>query len=256
MIVRDTKTDPDFGNVFKFEHVDVPLVGVNNQCFLNVTKYCNFDMQKLDDEICLALSSIDLTKYPTVSGVMPPNMTNNSSKELFENEVMYNYTGNREVLKTMTPMQKRKYLFFKHKVLLPWFFILDLKPNLFKTKNKDVTKWDSISEKFSYTKSCIEKMPFSEIGRVVIYGSWPEAKVPCHRDAEPNGDFDHHINFNPGGHRPVYVFDSISNTKHYLPDDHLFYAYNTRDYHGVDPLPYFSYTVRVDGVYDSTKIKI
>jgi hypothetical protein len=255
MIVIDTKKDADFGNVYKFEHIDVPLVGVNGDYFLNLSEHCNFDMQRMDDEICLALSSIDLTKYPTVVGVIPPKLMDGEVK-LFENDVMYNYDGNREVLKDMTAMQKRKYLFFKHKALLPWFFILDLKPNLFKTKNKNVTEWDALSEKFQYTRECIMNMPFSEVGRVVIYGSWPGAEVPCHRDAPVTGEFDHHINFNPGGYRQVYVYDSISNTKHYLPEDYSFYAYNTRDYHGVEPLIHFSYTVRVDGIYDSTKIKI
>jgi Rieske 2Fe-2S family protein len=148
-------------------------------------------------------------------------------------------------------MQRRKYLFFKHKTLLPWFFVLDLKSNTFFDRNLDLGPWNDIINQLPYTKQCIESLPFSQIGRVVIYGSWPEASVPCHRDWIPDGEFHHHINFNPGGYRPVYIYDPTTNTKHHLPNDYKLYAYQTTDYHGVDPLPYFSYTIRVDGIFNS-----
>lgn len=102
---------------------------------------------------------------------------------------------------------------------------------------------------FPILRDCIEKLPFSEIGRVVIYGSWAESRVACHRDTPPSKVYAHHINFNPGGYRPVYVYDPLTQTKHFLPPDFKFYAYNTSDYHGVDPISHFSYTVRVDGTY-------
>ena len=134
--------------------------------------------------------------------------------------------------------------------------ILDLKPNFFKTKTKDLYPWNPIMDIMPYTKSCIEQLPFKEIGRVVIYGSWPEARVPCHRDVSSKVNFDHHINFNPGGYRQVYVYDSIDDKKVYLPEDYLLYAYNTSDYHGVEPSNRFSYTVRVDGIYTDEALEL
>jgi hypothetical protein len=54
---------------------------------------------------------------------------------------------------------------------------------------------------------------------------------------------------NPGGYRPVYVYDSKNNQKVYLDADSRLYAYNVRDFHGVDAVNRFSYTVRIDGEY-------
>lgn len=256
MNLVDTRNDDVFGKLYKFEHTDTPIMGIGGQDFVDFTTHCQFDMERMDDEICMALSQIDLTKYPTVSGMMPPKMRDANPYVNFENQVLFDYDGDKEIYRNMSHMQRRKHLFFKKRITLPWFFILDLKPNMFHTRQKDLYDWDDVSKLFPYLRECIELMPFDEIGRVVIYGSWPDAPVPCHRDEPPSNSYAEHINFNPGGYRPVYLYDSVLDKKRYLPRNHLFYAYNTTDYHGVDPLPYFAYTVRVDGTYDRTKIKI
>jgi hypothetical protein len=250
MKVVDSKDDSNFGKLYNWEHSDTPIIGINGKHFLDFTSENLYDFDKIDDEICLALAKSDLQKIPTVQGVMPPKLKTNMPNHDFENQVMYNYSGDRSVLSDLCTQGKRKYLFFKHKSLLPWYFILELKPNIFKTKNKDLYPWDDIINTMPHTKSFIESLPFKEIGRVVIYGSWPDSKVYCHRDNPPTENFSHHINFNPGGYRPVYVYDSINDKKYYLPRTHKIYAYNTTDYHGVDPVAHFSYTVRVDGIYN------
>jgi hypothetical protein len=254
MKVVDIKNDDVFGTVYKFEHTADPINGIDGKMFHDFSELCPFDMQKIDDEVCLALSEIELTKYPTVNGVSPPKEKEAKPHIVFEHEALYDYQGDKEIFKNMTPMQRRKFMFFKKQITLPWFFILDLKPNLFKTRQLDLQEWNDISEKFPYLRQCIEQMPFEQIGRVVIYGSWPGADVPCHRDDLPSKEFGHHINFNPGGYRPAYIYDADTGEKHYLPSDHKFYAFNTTDYHGVDSMPVFTYTIRVDGIYDKYKI--
>ena len=254
MKIVDIKHDDIFGDVYKFEHTNDPITGINGKLFYDFTPYCNFDMERLDEEICIALSDIELTKYPTVPGVIPPAIRDSEPCARLEHEVLYEYDGDKSVLADMTIMQRRKYLFFKKQILVPWFFVLDLKPIVFITRHLDLNPWNDIVTKFPYLKECVEKMPFLEIGRVVIYGSWSDAKVPCHRDDIPSSQFGHHINFNPGGYRPVYLYEPNTNEKFYLPHDYKFYSYNTTDYHGVDAMPHFTYTVRVDGVYNDTII--
>lgn len=247
------KKDEVFGTIYKSEHVDVPLNGINGQLFVNFD--FDFDMQAMDEEICLGLSKADTFKIPTVPGQIPPALKTHAN-DLFEFDYLWNYVGDKEKFFGMDYQQIRKYLFYSKQISLPWYFILELKPNQFLQKTKSNSDWNKTSKLFPYTKSCIEQMPFKEIGRVVIYGSWPNSHVPAHRDYVPSKQSDNHINFNPGGYRPVYVYDSIKNEKHYLPQDYKFYAYNTTDYHGVDAVPTFSYTVRVDGTYDLTKVKL
>lgn len=253
--IVDIKNDDTFGQIINLKHVDTPINGVNGVPFLSLDKFCNFDIERMNDEICLALAKTDTFKTPTVPGKIPPSLKTHDN-DVYEYDVLYNYDGDKTIFEGMDYQQIRKYLFYKQQITLPWYFVLDLKPNKFLTKNQDLEPWNEISNLFPYTKYCIEQMPFSEIGRVVIYGTWPDSKVSCHRDNIPSKEFDHHINFNPGGYRPVYVYDSINNRKLYLPKDYKFYAYNTSDYHGVDPVSNFSYTVRVDGKFDLTKVQL
>lgn len=255
MIPLKVKKDKTFGMIYNFEHKDIEINGINGKKFVSFDNLCSFDTDRMDEEICLGLSKIDTFKVPSVGGKIPPKLKNNDN-DVYEFDILYDYDGDKSKFKDMDYQQIRKYFFYKKQINLPWYFIVDLKPNNFLKKSKDLEPWNAVSDLFPYTKSCIEQMPFKEIGRVVIYGSWPESQVTCHRDNLPTKNFEHHINFNPGGYRPVYIYDSINNTKHYLPKDYKFYAYNTTDYHGVDPLPTFSYTVRVDGTFDLTKVKI
>ena len=251
--IVDIKKDETFGTVYNIKHVDVPINGINDNTFLEFK--LDFDLERMDEEICLALAKIDTFKVPTVPGKIPPKLKTHEN-DVYEYDVLYDYDGDRSIFEGMDYQQIRKYFFYKKRITLPWYFVVELKPNKLLSKTKDLGPWSEISDLFPYTKYCIEQMPFEEIGRVVIYGSWPNSQVPCHRDNIPTKEFDHHINFNPGGYRPVYIYDSVNDTKHYLPEDYKFYAYNTTDYHGVDPQPHFTYTVRVDGKYDLTKVKL
>jgi hypothetical protein len=252
--MKESTLDSDF--FLKTTFIPTEITGINESPFVDFTTSCNFDFEKMDEEICMGLATTNLDKLPMVGGVIPPKLREREIDGEFELSILANYSGNKSVFSKMSPMEIRKYLFFKHKNVVPWYFILDLKPNVFKTKTQDLYPWADIIEKFQYTKQCIEELPFTEIGRVVIYGSWPEARVPCHKDRLMIGNFDHHINFNPGGYRPIYVYDSLNDKKVFLPKDYKLYAYNTSDYHGVDPLPHFSYTIRVDGVYNEIGLNL
>jgi hypothetical protein len=250
MRVLDIKEDPLFGKTYKFEEDIILPYGIDGNMFLDFTsKVPDINFEELDFEICYGLSKINLDKMPMVSGCVPQKIKESEINGLFESEAMYYYDEDKSKLSSLNTNEMRKFLFFRKKTIVPWYFILELKPNIFRTKNKDLYPWDEKISLFPNLKECIEKLPFSEIGRVVIYGSWSESRVSCHRDTPPTSNYSHHINFNPGGYRPVYVYDPVNNTKHYLPSDYKFYAYNTSDYHGVDPLPHFSYTVRVDGIF-------
>jgi hypothetical protein len=227
-----------------FSHFDNNIVGINGKPFVNFE--IEGDMEWMDDEICMALAKADLTKLPMVAGEKPPGMYENRPpfEQDVEKEDWYD-----------DHMVHRRYQIFKRKTDGPWMFIVDLKPNMFRTKDQDLYDWLPISNEMPYLKKFIsDKLPLKEIGRVVIYGSWSDSLVPCHRDSPSTEDFSHHINFNPGGYRPVYLYDPIEKTKKYLPEDYKFYAYNVTDYHGVDSLPHFSYTVRVDGKYNDDLI--
>jgi hypothetical protein len=246
------KQDSQLGDITYFAHESTDILGVNGRPWFDLTHTVDLDYQRMDDEICMYLSQADLSQLPMTNGQMPPSLR--ISDKTFEHEYLYNLQD--EHLKTLIAdwhyNRRRKYLFFKNKIIQPWNFIVTLKPNEFVSKCEDLFPWiEDMDTHLPYTKSAILQMPFDAIGRVVIYGSWPETTVPCHRDAVPQAFNEHHINLNPGGYRPVYLYDSNRNIKNYLPKSHKLYAFNTTDYHGVDAMDRFSYIVRIDGRYRS-----
>lgn len=248
------KRDEVLGNLKFWRHHQLPVAGINNQTFVDFTHFTNdWDFKKIDDEICIGLSLTDTTNIPMVSGEMPPEILEQYNGRVFEGEYFWNLEEeeDKRIIKDMTINQRRKYLLFKNKIILPWYFISVLKPNKFATKSEDLYPWEDFVDLYMpYTKNCLLKLPFKQIGRVVIYSSLPNIEVPCHRDDVFDSHRDHHINLNPGGYRPVYVYDSIRKNKIYLNQSYKAYAYNVRDYHGVDGTNQFSYTIRVDGEYN------
>lgn len=250
MKITDDKKDSKFGRLVKCQHEPLPLLGIDGKPFIDYSQYVReWDMDGIDEELCLMMSKHPLDKYPKVVGSQPPELKYGE----FEDPVMYDYREQMssfdDKLDDMSYMEVRKYFHFRHKTVIPWFFIIDLKPSLFEDKHLDTTQWSDIADKTPYTRHCIEKLPFKQIGRVVIYGSWTNSCVPCHRDMLPTKTPERIINFNPGGYRPIYVYDSLNKKKHYLPKQCKAHSYNTSDYHGVDSVPHFSYTVRVDGSF-------
>ena len=254
MKITHDKHDSTFGRLVKAEHEKLPITGLkpDGYPFKDYTQHVtDWDMDGIDEELCLMFAKHPLNKYPKVVGSQPPELKQNE----FEDHIIYDLSEDmssfdRDLYDGMDSNEIRKYFHFRHKTTLPWFFIIDLKPSMFNDKHIDNTPWSDIAKmQTPYTKHCIEKLPFKEIGRVVIYGSWSNSIVPCHRDSLPTEDCDQIINFNPGGYRPVYVYDSLRSKKVHLNKDWKAYSYNTTDYHGVDSVPHFSYTVRVDGSF-------
>lgn len=225
-----------------FESGDHPIKGFFGQNFLKFD--IDADMERMDEEICRALARSNREYIATVGGTKAANV-DELNKLPFEPEY------NPEPMEGFNDQERRRYLIFKRKIDAPWSFRVDLKKSAgFAGRSTNTGDWTSVSEKTPYTKSIIKKLPFKELGAIWIFGAWQGSGVSCHRD-QPSTDKDveHHINFNPGGYRPVYLYDPVDDKKVYLPKDYKFYAMNTTDFHGVDPLPHFSYTIRVNGIF-------
>jgi hypothetical protein len=100
------------------------------------------------------------------------------------------------------------------------------------------------------TLDYIYSLPFESIGRIVIFGVDPLGIVPTHRDAEPVAleRYPEFMNLSPGKYKKkFYVFDNSNQTR--IHTKSKAYWFNEFDYHGVDPQPHFTYSMRVDGVF-------
>lgn len=103
---------------------------------------------------------------------------------------------------------------------------------------------------FPRTVAFVESLPFREIGRCVLFGLEANDHAPAHRDSEPGKSLAiaQSISFDPRGDKRFYVCDPEGGNKTVV--DAPIYWFNDMDYHGVEPDPFFRYSIRVDGVFD------
>jgi hypothetical protein len=148
---------------------------------------------------------------------------------------------------------QQRWLSFRHGVYFPWKVCYHLLEN---------DRWDDkhrgegkaftpeAREVFPRTVALIESLPFTEVGRCVLFGLQPNDHAPLHRDTEPGAarQLAQSIAIAPRGDKRFFL--------QYAPDappeviTARAYWFNDMDYHGVLPDPHFRYSIRVDGVFD------
>ena len=100
------------------------------------------------------------------------------------------------------------------------------------------------------TVDFVQRLPFREIGRCVVFGIAANDHAPAHRDTEPGKALQiaQSISFDPRGNKRFYVCDPAGENETIV--DAPIYWFNDMDYHGVLADPFFRYSVRVDGVFE------
>jgi hypothetical protein len=146
-----------------------------------------------------------------------------------------------------------RWLSYRHRVYFPWKVCYHLLENdRWDDKHSGAGKsfGEEAREVFPGTVALIESLPFTEIGRVVIFGLEPNDHAPLHRDTEPGAALAvaQSISICPRGDKRFF----LQNDEDAEPEIVRAKAYwfNDMDYHGVLPDPFFRYSIRVDGVFD------
>lgn len=149
--------------------------------------------------------------------------------------------------------QQMLYLKYRYGVYFPWKVCYHLLENdrwddKHSGEGKDFTP--DAREMLPKTVAFIESLPFEEIGRAVLFGIEANDHAPAHRDSEPGKALSiaQSINFAPGGKKRFYLCDPKGENRTVV--DVPIYWFNDADYHGVEPDPFFRYSIRVDGVFD------
>jgi hypothetical protein len=122
--------------------------------------------------------------------------------------------------------------------------------NSFIDKANDTGKFTKNISHFPLLRKYVQSLPFTKIGRVMFFTTYPNAGVVTHRDSPLQAHKDHNINLFFKSGRPSFVWDPVNNKKIYLDKTATSYFFNNRDYHGVDPEPTFQFTLRVDGTFE------
>jgi Rieske 2Fe-2S family protein len=154
--------------------------------------------------------------------------------------------------------EQMRYLAFRHGVYFPWKVCYHLLENdrwddKHSGAGKDFTP--EARALFPETIARVRALPFSEIGRVVVFGVMPNDHAPLHRDSEPGRSLGvaQSITIDPRGDKRFYLQNAEGDPP--LVVDARVYWFNDMDYHGVLPDPFFRYSLRVDGVFDDAFVR-
>lgn len=137
-------------------------------------------------------------------------------------------------------------------VYFPWKAYLELIPNRYWSDKASAEgkRFTRVAESFfPKTVAFVRSLPFEVVGRCNIMGLRANDHGTVHRDGDPDEQSapDHFIAFAPGANKRLFLWDEV--IKEELPVTAPIYWFNDFDYHGVQSMPWFRYSVRVDGVF-------
>ncbi len=147
---------------------------------------------------------------------------------------------------------QQRWLSYRHGVYFPWKVCYHLLENdAWEDKHSGAGKrWgEEALELFPETVRFLRALPFSEIGRAVIFGLEPNDHAPLHRATEPGEalSIPRCISICPRGDKRLYLQNDERDEPFVVTG--RAYWFNDMDYHGVLADPFFRYSIRVDGVF-------
>ena len=245
-----------------FKHLLVGPKGVNGKLFVDMEQYLETsNFLELHHEAIMGLSLIEKFDHPYVMGEIPPELRKNYGDMFLESEILdnldqYDPQGfHRERMESLTLQQRRRYCYLAFGAMSPWFGVCYLRYNNFLKKTSEQcleNEWHDNVIHFPKLKEYINSLKsnvFAEIGRVLFFISYPTVPTVVHRDFIQEPHKDHSINLFLNKGRPAFIYDELTQFKHYLNPDCRAYFFNNRDYHGVDAENEMRYTLRIDGTF-------
>lgn len=144
-------------------------------------------------------------------------------------------------------------LAYRHSVYFPWKVCYHLLENdRWEDKHSGDGKdyLDEAREYFPATIDFIERLPFTEIGRCVLFGLEPNDHATLHRDTEPGKSLGvaQCITLAPRPGKRFYLQNAPEDPRTVVSAPA--YWFNDMDYHGVLADPYFRYSIRIDGAFE------
>ncbi len=153
---------------------------------------------------------------------------------------------------------QERWLALRHGVYFPWkacYHLLENDRWDDKHSGAGKTFTDEALRVFPRTIEIIRALPFTEIGRVVVFGIEANDHAPLHRDTEPGQALAvaQSISIDPRGDKGFYLQNDPDAEP--LVVNRRVYWFNDMDYHGVLPGKAFRYSIRIDGVFERSFLR-
>lgn len=235
-------------------------LGKNKKPFLYLDKFIDnqIDFTKLHSEVCLGIAKSEWSKKFVSSGVhedwadieITPYMKNyEKNLDPYARALFYRCTTTDEKIKFLNAYGPIPHPF--------WGLFIRNNKRIERTgiRNKAVgadCEWTNNAQFFPTLVEFIKTLPFSEIGRVILFMTEANNQTVPHfdgavRDERPNDDF---IWFTTKpGTKNIYVMDDSSKERIYADNNNKFIWFNEMDYHGHEPVSHFSFSIRIDGKF-------
>jgi hypothetical protein len=154
---------------------------------------------------------------------------------------------------------QQRWLEVRHGVYFPWRYCFHLLANdRWDDKHRGDGKGfdEDALARMPLTCAFVSSLPFTEIGRCVLFGLGPHDHAPLHRDSEPGEvlEVSQSINFAPRPGKRFYLQNDPDAAP--VVVDRSIYWFNDMDYHGVLADPFFRYSLRVDGVFERDFVRV
>jgi len=252
------------------------ITGIFGRPYLRLERYLDLStLPAVHDEICLGLTQVpvDYTGGSHRSmGIVPPSLQGESWRDYGEviremtdadfatfrrlgddpsaidEDQREGFGEERDV-----PLSRRQMLWLKVRfgVYFPWKVFVELIPNRYwgdkaNPEGKSFTR--AAKTFFPKTIAFAQSLPFASIGRCNIMGLEANDFGTVHRDADPTTEAPSpFISVAPVPGKRLYLWDEDARAK--LAVEGTAYWFNDGDYHGVDPDPFFRYSIRIDGAF-------
>ncbi len=234
-------------------------------------------LEALDDEVAYSLAQVQ-TEYTGGShktmGIVPPSLVDepyvdygqvirrftraefeafvslSDTPDAFDASRFRDYTFGEE---EEWPLGKKQMLYLKYRygVYFPWQVFYEMIPtsgwdDKANGDGKDFTP--EAKRHFSRTIDFVRTLPFRVIGRCNILGLEANHHGTVHQDGDPHDETaEHFITLCPKGNKRLFLWDEARREKTVIRS--RAYWFNDHGYHGVEPDPFFRYSIRVDGVF-------
>ena len=108
------------------------------------------------------------------------------------------------------------------------------------------TEW---ADDFSLLMDFIATLPFYQTGRILIIYDDTGSEVPAHRDHVDTEICHEFIWFRTNLNKPFYMLNQNTGEKSYVKSYSAWFD-TVNQFHGSDPKPGLSFSIRVDGIFD------
>lgn len=231
------------------------MQGIKNEPFIDVAKYLPMDeLKAMEKEICIGLAKSKIT-----AGVYGPGVDNEevykSAIGLIGKYLCSEDQKDKQLVKELNNEQRN--IFFKlyegmysasTVVYLRDFNEIKVMKTYVKKAQADATHVSDNARHFPSLMQWIEKLPFSEIGRILFFIHEHDCQLLLHRDGPK---YVPHKNeflwLNPCEKKQLYIFDEKTKEKHYINTPAAFF--NDLDMHGGDRCATMTWSIRIDGKF-------